>query len=216
MAMSPEDILSKRFLTTKFREGYDQDEVDDFLDEVVLEFRRVLSENQDLKSDGSSPLEALSNPSRAADFPVASDVVDTGALEGTDSSKSIIELAQKLHEDHVRDGQVKRDQLVRDGQEQAARLIRDAEAESREINGKLELEKKQILEKIEELKLFESEYREKLRHYIEDQLATLEIEGVSAPAIDNDVSAEIPTVSSSGEPLTDFDLPETDPEGAKN
>ncbi|MBT5431875.1 MAG: DivIVA domain-containing protein, partial [Micrococcales bacterium] len=43
MAMSPEDILSKRFLTTKFREGYDQDEVDDFLDEVVVEFRRVLS-----------------------------------------------------------------------------------------------------------------------------------------------------------------------------
>ena len=48
MALLPEDILSKRFLTTKFREGYDQDEVDDFLDEVVVEFRRVVTENQDL------------------------------------------------------------------------------------------------------------------------------------------------------------------------
>ena len=185
MAMSPEDILSKRFLTTKFREGYDQDEVDDFLDEVVVEFRRVLSENQDLKADSGSSSDVLAAPAAAEAFPQASAVVDDGSLEGTDSSKSIIELAQKLHEDHVRDGQVKRDQLVRDGQEQAARLIRDAEAESREVLGKLELERKKVLESIEELKLFEADYREQLRRYIEDQLENLiqeEASVVVAPA----------------------------------
>jgi len=216
MAMSPEDILSKRFLTTKFREGYDQDEVDDFLDEVVLEFRRVLTENQDLKSDGSSPIEALSNPSEAAAFPVASDVVDSAVLEGTDSSKSIIELAQKLHEDHVRDGQVKRDQLVREGQEQAARLVRDAEAESREVTGKMELEKKQILERIEELKLFESEYREQLRRYIEDQLDTLDREGIVAPAIELGDSSSEPAEAELAAEDDQTDTAETDSEGAKN
>ena len=41
MALTPEDIVNKRFQSTKFREGYDQDEVDDFLDEVVVEMRRV-------------------------------------------------------------------------------------------------------------------------------------------------------------------------------
>ena len=173
MAMSPEDILSKRFLTTKFREGYDQDEVDDFLDEVVVEFRRVLSENQDLKAGSGSSSDLFAAPAAAQAFPLASAVVDDGSLEGTDSSKSIIELAQKLHEDHVRDGQVKRDQLVREGQEQASRLIRDAEAESREVIGKLELERKKVLESIEELKLFEADYREQLRRYIEDQLENL-------------------------------------------
>ncbi len=185
MAMSPEDILSKRFLTTKFREGYDQDEVDDFLDEVVVEFRRVLSENQDLKAGSGSSSDVSAAPAAAEAFPQASAVVDDGSLEGTDSSKSIIELAQKLHEDHVRDGQVKRDQLVRDGQEQAARLIRDAEAESREVLGKLELERKKVLESIEELKLFEADYREQLRRYIEDQLENLiqeEASVVVAPA----------------------------------
>ena len=185
MAMSPEDILSKRFLTTKFREGYDQDEVDDFLDEVVVEFRRVLSENQDLKAGSGSSSDVFSAPAAAEAFPQASAVVDDGSLEGTDSSKSIIELAQKLHEDHVRDGQVKRDQLVRDGQEQAARLIRDAEAESREVLGKLELDRKKVLESIEELKLFEADYREQLRRYIEDQLENLiqeEASVVVAPA----------------------------------
>ena len=173
MALLPEDILSKRFLTTKFREGYDQDEVDDFLDEVVLEFRRVVTENQDLKAGGTKLNESLAAPAKAVSFPEASNPASDGSLEGTDSSKSIIELAQKLHEDHVRDGQVKRDQLVREGQEQAARLVRDAEAESREALGKLEIERKNVLEAIEELKLFEADYREQLRRYIEDQLDQL-------------------------------------------
>ena len=180
MALLPEDILSKRFLTTKFREGYDQDEVDDFLDEVVLEFRRVVTENQDLKAGGTKLNDSLAAPAKAVSFPEASDPASDGSLEGTDSSKSIIELAQKLHEDHVRDGQVKRDQLVRDGQEQAARLVRDAEAEAREVLGKLEIERKNALEAIEELKLFEADYREQLRRYIEDQLDELTREEAAA------------------------------------
>ena len=180
MALLPEDILSKRFLTTKFREGYDQDEVDDFLDEVVLEFRRVITENQDLKAGGNKLGESLAAPAKAVSFPEASDPPSDGSLEGTDSSKSIIELAQKLHEDHVRDGQVKRDQLVREGQEQAARLLRDAEAESREALGKLEIDRKKVLEAIEELKLFEADYREQLRRYIEDQLDQLTREEAAA------------------------------------
>ena len=49
MALTPEDVVNKRFQPTKFREGYDQDEVDDFLDEIVLELRRLNLENDDLK-----------------------------------------------------------------------------------------------------------------------------------------------------------------------
>ena len=33
--LTTDDIVNKKFQPTKFREGYDQDEVDDFLDEVV-------------------------------------------------------------------------------------------------------------------------------------------------------------------------------------
>ena len=49
MALTPEDVVNKRFQPTKFREGYDQDEVDDFLDEVVNELRRLNGENQELR-----------------------------------------------------------------------------------------------------------------------------------------------------------------------
>src|SRR5690349_24735767 len=49
MALTPEDVVNKRFQATKFREGYDQDEVDDFLDEVVNELRRLNAENDELR-----------------------------------------------------------------------------------------------------------------------------------------------------------------------
>lgn len=49
MALTPDDVVNKRFQPTKFREGYDQDEVDDFLDEVVEELRRLNDENAELR-----------------------------------------------------------------------------------------------------------------------------------------------------------------------
>lgn len=50
MALTPDDLLNKEFPETKFRPGYDKDEVDDFLDEVVVEWRRLVQENEDLKA----------------------------------------------------------------------------------------------------------------------------------------------------------------------
>jgi DivIVA domain-containing protein len=171
MALTPEEILSKRFQTTKFRDGYDQDEVDDFLDEVVLEMRRLLAENADLRAGAGSvgQIEKVEVP----EYPVAPEPTAAVSLETTDASRSIIELAQKLHADHVREGQVKRDNLVREGQEQAARLVRDAEAQAREVLGQLEINRRTAEQTIDELRRFETDYRSRLRDYIEDQLETL-------------------------------------------
>src|SRR6185436_21036007 len=48
MAFMPEDVLNKNFTATQFRRGYDEQEVDDFLDEVVAELRRLTQERDDL------------------------------------------------------------------------------------------------------------------------------------------------------------------------
>jgi DivIVA domain-containing protein len=50
MPLTPDEVVNKRFSATKFRQGYDEEEVDEFLDEVVAELRRLTSENEDLKS----------------------------------------------------------------------------------------------------------------------------------------------------------------------
>ncbi|PYI67083.1 cell division protein [Arthrobacter livingstonensis] len=70
MALTPEDVVNKRFQPTKFREGYDQDEVDDFLDEIVVELRRLHQENDELRKQlADSPTNSQAGP--AAVVPVA-------------------------------------------------------------------------------------------------------------------------------------------------
>lgn len=175
MALTPEEVVNKRFTIVKFREGYDQDEVDDFLDEVVVELRRLASENVELRQKLETAQTKSAEPTIVVpDFPVAP-VVAAAVPSAADAnnSHSLLELARKLHEEHVREGLNKRDQLIRDGQENSARLVRDAEAQARAVLGQLELDRKAIENTIDELRIFESDYRGRLREYIESQLTTL-------------------------------------------
>ncbi|MDQ0147579.1 DivIVA domain-containing protein [Pseudarthrobacter niigatensis] len=72
MALTPEDVVNKRFQPTKFREGYDQDEVDDFLDEIVVELRRLNQENDELRKKLSEA--GSSVPASSAAAPVVEKV----------------------------------------------------------------------------------------------------------------------------------------------
>jgi DivIVA domain-containing protein len=151
MALTPEDVVNKRFQPTKFREGYDQDEVDDFLDEVVVELRRLNQENEELRQrlmaadsrvnelqrTAAQPAPALDQPITAsapapaapAPFqpaPVAQ--VDPNADPG--NTNNLLQLARRLHEEHVREGVEKRDALIAEGQAQAARTIDEAQAQA--------------------------------------------------------------------------------------
>lgn len=49
--ITPEEIINISFQPTKFRDGYDQDSVDDYLDEIILEFRKLNEENTSLRNN---------------------------------------------------------------------------------------------------------------------------------------------------------------------
>lgn len=48
--ITPEQVVTQKFTPTKFRDGYSQDQVDDFLDKVVLGLRQWTSENEQLRA----------------------------------------------------------------------------------------------------------------------------------------------------------------------
>ncbi|MHB1615112.1 MAG: DivIVA domain-containing protein, partial [Actinomycetes bacterium] len=50
MPLTPEEVRNKQFTTVRLREGYDEDEVDAFLDEMETEFSRLLKENEELRA----------------------------------------------------------------------------------------------------------------------------------------------------------------------
>lgn len=200
MPLTPEDVVNKRFQPTKFREGYDQDEVDDFLDEIVLEMRRMSQENEDLRqrllaadgrltelqrsgaglvqqvntAEASIPESTTNNEA----FPQAA--TDLSSFEGNNTN-NLLQLARKLHEEHVREGLEKRDALVAEGHATAARIVREAEAQHRADMSRLEQEKALAENDLQTLRNFERDYRAKLKSYIEGQLSDLEAANSTAP-----------------------------------
>jgi DivIVA domain-containing protein len=50
MALTPEDVRNKQFTTVRFKEGYDLDEVDNFLDEIEESLSAVTREVADLRA----------------------------------------------------------------------------------------------------------------------------------------------------------------------
>src|SRR3954465_2668191 len=52
MPLTPEDVQKKQFSTVRFKEGYDEEEVDAFLDEVEAELRRLLAEHESIGRGG--------------------------------------------------------------------------------------------------------------------------------------------------------------------
>jgi len=175
MSLTPEEVVNKRFQITKFREGYDQDEVDDFLDQIVVELRRLTQANAELNLQLSAASSAPAVEAETPEVILQAAVINATVPSAADAnnSHSLLELARKLHEEHVREGLTKRDQLIRDGQENAARLVRDAEAQAKAVIGQLELDRKAFENTIDDLREFEHDYRARLHDYIEMQLTAL-------------------------------------------
>jgi DivIVA domain-containing protein len=218
MALTPEDVVNKRFQPTKFREGYDQDEVDDFLDEVVVELRRLNQENEELRQRLIASDSRINELQRTASQPApagfeqqpvvaaAPAPVETPApaFAATASDPSVdpsntnnlLQLARRLHEEHVREGVEKRDALIAEGHSQAARVVdeannqagraledanaqaarvlEEANTQTRDRIASLDQERIALEGRIEELRNFEREYRSKLKSYIEGQLRELD------------------------------------------
>lgn len=200
MALTPEDVVNKRFQPTKFREGYDQDEVDDFLDEVVVELRRLGQENEELRqrlTASDARINELQRSGGAAPVPAQEPVAAmpeavpaTYPAAGTDpnsdpnNTNNLLQLARRLHEEHVREGIEKRDSLIAEGHAAAARIVSEVEAQQRAEFNSLDQERTALERRIEELRSFEREYRQKLKGHIEGLLHDLDASTVptGAPA----------------------------------
>lgn len=179
MALTPEQVKNKTFTTTKFRDGFDPDEVDDFLDEVVAEFEARDAEKAELEAKIAELTEQLAAAGKAAPQEAAQPKEEQPASAGyvspdVQKSNAMLQLALELHDKHVREGESKRDQLITEGEMEAKRLINDAEAERANVINALGAERFRLENKIKDLRDFEKEYRDTLTSYIQAQLRNLD------------------------------------------
>ena len=183
MALTPDDVVTKQFQHVRFKEGFDPDEVDDFLDEIVVEWRKVIAERDELAAkvaayeSGAAPAAAPA-PAAPAPAPLAEPSPSNAAAPV--ATAGIIELAQRLHDEHVAEGLAQRDKLIADAKAQAASIVSDAETRGREEAAKLDRERSSLETRISELRQFERDYRAQLRSYMEGKLRDLETMSTSS------------------------------------
>jgi cell division initiation protein len=150
MPLTPLDIHNKEF--GRRLRGYDEDEVNEFLDQVIKDYEALIRENKDLHNQVQTLQERLDHFAN---------------IEET-LSKTII-VAQEAA-DEVRNNSKKEAQLIiKEAEKNADRIINESLAKSRKI----------ALE-IEELKKQASIYRTRFRTLIEAQIELLSQDGWSS------------------------------------
>lgn len=194
MTLTPEDVISKTFQATRFAEGYNQDEVDDFLDEVVSTLRALTNQIDDLETKlRTSEAEVVKLKSRPepepttlvkatepepapapAPAPVAEPAPVVEAGNEASGAAGMLALAQRLHDEHVRNGQQQRDALISEARVRADKLVSEAEETRTTTLSTLELERDQLQSFIDGLRVHEREYRTRMRSFFQAQLADLE------------------------------------------
>ncbi|WP_223066383.1 DivIVA domain-containing protein [Paenibacillus caui] len=147
MPLTPLDIHNKEF--SRRLRGYDEDEVNEFLDQVIKDYEIVIRENKELQNQLLAVQEKLDHFAN---------------IEET-LSKTII-VAQEAA-DEVKNNAKKEAQLIiKEAEKNADRIINESLAKSRKVS----------LE-VEELKKQASIYRARFRTLVEAQLELLSQEG---------------------------------------
>lgn len=175
MALTPEQVKTQKFTITQYRDGYDLDQVDEFLDQIVADLEARDAEKAQLEAKVAELTKQLENAQKAEPAkPESAEKIASSTEGDAQKSSAMLQLALELHDKYVHEGEVQRDKLVREGEEKARELVDGAQQERTEVLKKLSTERQTLSDKIVELREFESEYRNTLRSYIQSQLRGLE------------------------------------------
>lgn len=195
--LTAQDVVEKRFQSVKFREGYDQIEVDEFLDEVVATIHALTVENSELRAQleecnkrvaaGADVVEEA--PVEVAEVEVQEEVVEptpepapapVAVDADPEAATSMLALAQKLHDEYVADGRAEGERLVKDAKEEGFSIVQAAEKERSDVLNKLKGEKSSLEESINSLRAFESDYRTSISEHLERLLKEVRATNESA------------------------------------
>ncbi|WP_116948424.1 DivIVA domain-containing protein [Jiangella endophytica] len=147
MPLTPEDVQNKEFTTVRLREGYDMQEVDEFLDEVEAELARMQRENDELRDKLSAvtrgggvaasaePIQAPRQPEapKAPEAPPSAVAAAPVGVQPSDAAAKVLALAQKTADELVADSKAEADRLMGDARSRAEKLDSETKAKAAKI-----------------------------------------------------------------------------------
>ncbi len=162
MALTPLDIQNKTF-PTKMR-GYNQDEVDDFLDLVVRDYEEITQRNRELEKAVKHSEEKLEY------FNELKDALNQSIIVAQDTADKVKTSASKESEVIVTSAQNKADELVATAEKRSHQLTTDAEEKARQILTDATEKAKQLAVETEDLKKKTRVFHQRISLMLESQL----------------------------------------------
>src|SRR5579864_4743501 len=155
MPLTPADVRNKQFSTTRLRPGYDEEEVDAFLDEVEAELDRLIQENEELRaklaevmrgSKSSVPAlsSPLSDPKQDMMEPVMPErrqpePVMMGGMphieDNMDTAARVLSLAQQTADQAIADARREADETLGRARREADEVLTKARRQAEQITG---------------------------------------------------------------------------------
>src|SRR5580692_997563 len=158
MPLTPADVRNKQFSTTRLRPGYDEEEVDAFLDEVEAELDRLIQENEELRAKlaevlrgGKSSVSALrsplSDPAPATMAPEPRmeperrqpEPVMMGGMphieDNMDTAARVLSLAQQTADQAIADARREADETLGRARREADEVLTKARRQAEQITG---------------------------------------------------------------------------------
>lgn len=162
MALTPLDIQNKSF-SVKMR-GYNQDEVDDFLDMIVRDYEEAVQKNRELEKSLKHAEEKLEY------FNELKDALNQSIIVAQDTADKVKTSASKESEVIVTSAQNKADELVANAEKRAHQLTTDAEEKARKILTDATEKARQLATETEDLKKKTRVFHQRISLMLESQL----------------------------------------------
>ncbi len=172
MPLTPEDVQKKQFSTVRFKEGYDEEEVDAFLDEVEAELRRLLAENVSLGRGAQAGAAAV--PAAPLAAPPAPAAPAPRAEDPNETALRTLLLAQRTADEAIAQAKAEAEQVVAQARTRAGSIESEAQQQHAQAMAALQSQRETFERQIDNLRAFEREYRTRLKAYLEGQLRDLE------------------------------------------
>ena len=175
MAISVRDIQEKEF-STQAADGYNVEQVDDFLDELAEQLGAMLRESAALKEQVKG-LEASLAAAEAAKVDMEKKLPDyneNGYFKNLESAmrESLIG-AQRIADETVSEANKKAQQTIDDANAQAEKTVADAEAHAKAITDGAERAVAEMKAEADRLHAVVDAYRANFKKLLDEQLAAL-------------------------------------------
>jgi len=148
MPLTPADVRNKQFSTTRLRPGYDEEEVDAFLDEVEAELDRLIQENEELRAKLAEVLRGSKSAVPALSSPLSDPKPDMMAPEPrVEPERRQPEPVMMGGMPHIEDNMDTAARVLSLAQQTADQAIADARREADETLGRARREADEVLTK---------------------------------------------------------------------